>query len=357
MKIELAQFTPALEEWFKEYGRHDLPWRKNITPYRVWVSEIMLQQTQVSRVQHKFFPRFLEKFPTIFDLAKAEWKDLFPVWDGLGYYARGKNMLKTAKILVEQNEGNFPQKIELLEALPGIGKYTATAILAFAFDEKVPAIDTNLKKVFQSLCPKQSPTETGLELIKSAQSGRDWNNALMDLSSCLRFRKELHGDIANFFPEEKRALFLPKKRLVAKKMPKKKVLPKGAHTIEVGVACIHKDGKYLVQTRPKGKSFAGKWEFPGGKREKGEDFRTCVKREVQEELGIDVSVRPFFHETVHTFDKVNLRLRFHRCQIQSGEPKCLENQTMQWVASKDFESIDFLPTNSAAIKALKEFKN
>mgnify|MGYP000427485055 CR=1 FL=1 len=160
-----------------------------------------------------------------------------------------------------------------------------------------------------------------------------------------------------FFPAEKRDLFQPKKRVILTKKEDKKadVKKNKNHTIEVGIACIHKDGKYLIQTRPKGKSFAGKWEFPGGKRESGEDFRACVKREIQEELGVDVSVRPFFHETNHVFDHVNLRLRFHRCQIQAGEPAPMEKQKIQWIEAEKFSEIDFLPTNSAAIKALKQF--
>ena len=108
-----------------------------------------------------------------------------------------------------------------------------------------------------------------------------------------------------------------------------------------------------MQARPKGKSFEGSWEFPGGKREKGENFRECVKREIQEEVGINVSVRPHFYEELHEFERTELLLRFHRCQIQAGEPSPQEEQEIKWVAPDEFANVDFLKTNHKALEKLK----
>jgi adenine-specific DNA glycosylase len=116
--------------WYAKNAR-DLPWRKTEDPYNIWVSEVMLQQTQVSRVID-YYARFLNKFPTVHHLAKAEWDDFLPVWRGLGFYSRGKNMLRTGKIVAEKYAGVFPQSKKELESLPGIGPYTASAILSFA---------------------------------------------------------------------------------------------------------------------------------------------------------------------------------------------------------------------------------
>jgi len=146
MKTEF--FVEEILTWYKKNGRKDLPWRKKgITAYEVWVSEIMLQQTQVARVI-EYYKRFLVRFPDIFELAKTEWEEFFPYYAGLGYYTRGKNMLKTGKILVQKYNGIFPQKKEDLLQLPGIGKYTAEAILSFAYNKDEIAFDTNIKKVF-----------------------------------------------------------------------------------------------------------------------------------------------------------------------------------------------------------------
>ena len=155
----------------------------------------------------------------------------------------------------------------------------------------------------------------------------------------------------DFFTQEnlKKVFFKPKKK-------SKKVKGKKMYTLEVGVACIHRDGKYLIQTRPEGKSFSGHWEFPGGKKERGESMRACVKREIVEELGCKISVRPAFIVIRHEFDKVRLNLHFHRCQIQSGEPKPLEKQILKWVSPAEFDDVGFLETNQKAIEKLKKMR-
>ncbi len=183
-------FTQDLEKWYAVHKR-PLPWRETTDPYKIWVSEIMLQQTQVPRVQDLFYPRFFKKFPTIQDLASAEWEDVFPVWEGLGYYARGKNLLKTAKIIVEKYSGEFPRDKEQMKALPGIGPYTVSAISAFTWDEKVPAIDTNISKIIRVVFPGEDVPKVARRLVSHATSGRDWNNAMMDLATALRSGQEI----------------------------------------------------------------------------------------------------------------------------------------------------------------------
>jgi A/G-specific adenine glycosylase len=349
MQNSPQKFTQSLESWYKKFGR-DLPWRHTENPYHIWISEIMLQQTQVDRVKTTFYPRFLEKFPDINSLASSEWDSVYPVWRGLGYYNRGKNLLKAAQVVVKKHEGIFPKTEQELFDLPGIGKYTASAILAFAYDKKIPAIDTNIRKILSVLWPGQSIEKKAKEVISYTSSGRLWNNAMMDLATALRSGQKIEGSLAQFFPNDIARKFIPVRK---KPDPKKK---KRKHVIEVGIACIYKDGKYLIQSRPKGKTFEGMWEFPGGKREKGEDLRHCVKREIKEELGVELSVRPFFFEETHTFEKVDLRLCFHRCQIQKGTPKPMEGQQLDWVSPADFDTVQFLDTNGKALAKLKTMR-
>ena len=239
-------FTHSLLDWYKA-NRRDLPWRKTTDPYEIWISEIMLQQTQVSRVEKDFYAPFLKAFPTVEDLAKATWEDVYPVWKGLGYYVRGKNVLKAAQKIVKDFGGKLPRDKHKLESLPGIGEYTARAILAFAWDEQIPAIDTNLSKIISVLWVGENIESVGKELVSYAKSGRDWNNAMMDLATALRGGENIDAPLHVFFPIITRDLFIPERN--ARGVSKKKKF-----RIEVGAACIYRDGKYLIQTRPEGKS-------------------------------------------------------------------------------------------------------
>lgn len=182
-----------LLEWSQDNGRHTLPWRKaGITPYEVWVSEIMLQQTQVSRVI-PYFERFLERFPTVKHLAQASWEEFLPYYAGLGYYARGRNMLKTAQTVVEKFGGEFPNDEAALRSLPGVGPYTAKAILSFGYNQPHLAFDTNQQRVFGRVLEgdrkaqldalqieTQIPAETDFKVL---------NGTIMDLANAVCVKK------------------------------------------------------------------------------------------------------------------------------------------------------------------------
>lgn len=143
----LTKFTPALVRWQKKHGRHDLPWQQTTDPYRIWLSEIMLQQTQVQTVI-PYYARFLERFPTIKAIAKADINDVLTLWAGLGYYARARNLHACAVAIVSEHHGKFPDDPALLAALPGIGRSTAAAICAFAYGRRAAIMDGNVKRVF-----------------------------------------------------------------------------------------------------------------------------------------------------------------------------------------------------------------
>jgi A/G-specific adenine glycosylase len=169
-------------KWY-EFNKRILPWRKeNPSPYSVWVSEIMLQQTQVSR-GIVFYERFLKKFPTVRKLAQADWEEFLPYYEGLGYYNRGRNMLKTAKIIVSDFGGEFPKDKTALMKLPGIGEYTACAILSFAYDLPHVAFDTNFKKLFGT----RERAEKAFK--KSRVSSSVFNSAVMDYANAHRLAR------------------------------------------------------------------------------------------------------------------------------------------------------------------------
>jgi A/G-specific adenine glycosylase len=143
--IQLRTFQARLLRWFRQNGR-DLPWRKTRDPYKILVSEVMLQQTQVDRVRG-YYARFLREYPTIRDLAAAHPARVRESWEGLGYYARARNLHATARAVTEQHDGRFPRRLDEVMALPGVGRYTAGAVVSFAYGDPAPALDTNVRRV------------------------------------------------------------------------------------------------------------------------------------------------------------------------------------------------------------------
>lgn len=198
MPSNAQNFSPRLLTWFDLHGRKDLPWQQNKTPYRVWVSEIMLQQTQVSSVIG-YYQRFMTRFPNLDSLAQASEGEVLEHWAGLGYYARGRNLLKAARILCNEHQGHFPDDQEKIEALPGIGRSTAGAILSIAFKQPATILDGNVKRVLCrheaiSTWPGERKTEQRLWKIAESYSPQqrvdDYSQAIMDLGATLCTRSK-----------------------------------------------------------------------------------------------------------------------------------------------------------------------
>ncbi len=184
---KLRWFEGILRDFFRRAGREHLPWRKGgITAYEVWVSEIMLQQTQVTRVIG-YYERFLERFPTVHTLAKVSWEEFLPYYAGLGYYARGKNMITAARVVVETYGGEFPKDVKELERLPGVGPYTAAAIASFAYDKNAVAWDTNLRRVIGRFFFGSKRADIPFLEFEETFSlrSKELNAALMDFGSAL----------------------------------------------------------------------------------------------------------------------------------------------------------------------------
>lgn len=200
-EIEVAAsmpFSVRLLAWYRESGRHALPWKIHPTPYRVWLSEIMLQQTQVSTVL-EYFERFTARFPDLQALAAADEDAVLAAWTGLGYYRRARNLWKAARQIADEHNGDFPASIEALQALPGIGKSTAGAILALAFDQRAPILDGNVKRVLTRIhgiteWPGKRDVEKQLWQLAEAHTPTfevaSYTQAIMDLGATLCTRRE-----------------------------------------------------------------------------------------------------------------------------------------------------------------------
>jgi A/G-specific adenine glycosylase len=191
--MDASAFSQAVLDWYDLHGRKELPWQRNPTPYRVWVSEIMLQQTQVSTVI-PYYERFLARFPGLDALADADLDEVLHLWTGLGYYARARNLYKTARALKEQHAGRFPTDIERLQALPGIGRSTAGAILSLACGQRQPILDGNVKRVLARCFaiegwPGRSAVAKQLWALAETQTPHDrvahYNQAMMDIGATI----------------------------------------------------------------------------------------------------------------------------------------------------------------------------
>lgn len=349
-------FVAKILAWFAQTQR-DLPWRKTHNPYKIWVSEIMLQQTQVNRVID-FYERFLKKFPTVQGLALATWEEFLPVWRGLGYYVRGRNMLKAANVLVEQYKGKFPRDVCDLEKLPGIGKYTARAIASFAFHAHVPVKDTNVSRVLQRFfCIRDENVWKVMEQLVPKGESSNFNQGVMELGAlvCTAMSPKCHicpiSERCDFFQSGRVPSFLVRE---PPRIYRKEKIPSDARRVAVGL--IYRDGKILISRRRTRTRFAGLYEFPGGKLEPHENERRALKREVQEELGVEVSVRPAFFRTQHTYKGCHFVLSFHRCQILLGEPKPLEGQKIFWVNPHEIAAYKFPPANDEVLKKIPKMR-
>ncbi len=263
-------FAQDLIRWQKRAGRHDLPWQRQKDPYRVWLSEIMLQQTQVATVI-PYYKRFLARFPDLARLAAAPQEDVMALWSGLGYYARARNLRRAAQEIVARHGGRFPRRIDGIEALPGVGRSTAAAIAVFAFGARAAILDGNVKRVLaRAFGIEGFPGEKAVEhrlwaLAESLLPERDlaaYTQGLMDLGATLcTLRRPRCGDC----PVAARCVALRENRIAELPTPRaRRAVPQRAVTVLV----LLKRGRVLLQPRPPKGIWGGLLslpELPGGK--------------------------------------------------------------------------------------------
>lgn len=347
----------ALLHWYDSQAAA-LPWRTDQDPYKVWLSEIMLQQTQVTAVI-PYFHTFLRHFPTLADLAHAELDAVLKCWEGLGYYSRARNLHKAAQVILTQYGGQFPHSAAALEKLPGIGRYTAGAIASIAFGEVVPVLDGNVMRVFSRLFNiegdiTQSSVKNQLWALAAdhmpSQRPGDYNQALMELGRtiCKPRRPVCHEcPVAQFCAA--RRLGVQEQRPV-----KKRKAPTPHYDVTAGLIRHPADGKLLIAQRPADALLGGLWEFPGGKQEPAESLQACLARELAEELAIQVQVGAFFVRVKHAFTHFKITLHVFECDYlpAGGEPQALGCAAWRWVREDELQNFAFGAADRQVIAAL-----
>ncbi len=257
-------FAERLIAWHLKHGRHDLPWQKRRTPYRVWVSEIMLQQTQVATVI-PYYRRFLERFPDIKTLADAPLDEVLHLWTGLGYYARARNLQKAAQVVQDSHGGRFPKDMDSVQALPGIGRSTAGAILALSTGQRHPILDGNVKRVLArhgaiSGWPGEKRVEAKLwalaDSLTPKQDAADYTQAIMDLGAtlCTRSRPRC-GECP--VAADCKARILGKQARFPTPKPRKALPVKRTRML-----MLVTEGAVLLERRPPAGIWGGLWGFP-----------------------------------------------------------------------------------------------
>lgn len=318
--------------------RRQLPWRDHPDPYAVWVSEIMLQQTRVETVI-PYFERWIRRFPTIQSLAEASLDEVLSNWEGLGYYSRARNLQRAAQLVMEEHHGNLPRDIEQLRRLPGIGRYTAGAIASIAFSLDEPVLDGNIRRVLARLHDLQAPLKSpgmeeklwqlAAEHLPPGQAG-EYNQALMELGATVCTPRSPGCPDCPLRVRCKAFLAgVQEQRPVKSKKP-----PIPHHTVTAAV--ISRQNKTLIVQRPLDGLLGGLWEFPGGKVQMGESLPQCLKREICEELAVEIEVNEELGVFKHAYTHFRVTLHAFFCSLLNGkEPYPIEAQDLRWVAPSE----------------------
>jgi A/G-specific adenine glycosylase len=328
----LRTFAARLVSWQKQHGRHDLPWQNTRDPYRIWLSEIMLQQTQVATVI-PFYLRFLAAFADVRALAATSLGDVLQLWSGLGYYRRAHLLHRAAQRVVAEHGGAFPDDVEALAALPGVGRSTAAAIAVFAFGSRSAILDGNVKRVLARHggvegFPGEARVERVLwqraEALLPSIEIEKYTQALMDLGAAICVRAAPRCGVC---PVAADCVARRDDRIADLPAPRpRKILPRRA----VGLLLIERHGEVLVERRPATGIWAGLWSLP--EVDAGVDAaQLCRAR-----FGAEVTLRDPLPAIGHAFTHFHLTLTPHPCHVQRW-PKRAEEPGLLWLPLSDAE--------------------
>ena len=340
-------------KWYDKKN-YQFPWRNCNDPYKTWISEVMLQQTQVKTVL-PYFNKWINRFPTIKDVSNTNIDTILKYWEGLGYYSRAHNIKKASDLVCNNMEGQIPDN-EKLKDLPGIGDYMYGSIISIAFNQPIPAIDGNVKRVFSRLLCKNFNTTKDIKALNKHISQKIhkkrpgcFNQAIMDLGR----------EVCR--PSNPICTECPMKKLckafrcgLINKFPlkvKKKKTP--CFDVVVGFI-INKDHNFLITKRPRNKMLGGLWELPGGKREKGESLKSGLTRELKEEINVDVGINRKIGMIQHSYSHMNIKLHGYECNIKKGKIKQKQCDDLKWININQINRYTFPKANHKLFSMIKD---
>jgi A/G-specific adenine glycosylase len=349
-----ALLQQRLLKWYGEHQR-DLPWRNATDPYPVWISEVMLQQTQVQTVI-PYYLKFLEHFPSIAALAQADTDALLRLWAGLGYYSRARNLRKAARVIIEQFAGRFPQNYSEVLALPGIGRYTAAAIVSIAFGQPYAVVDGNVSRVLARLLslsgdPKSSLVQGRLwdaaqQLLMQTRPG-DFNQALMELGATV------------CSPRQPKCLLCPwTQQCLARRQGLQELLPEKARrertsrSRQAAVVISHR-GRFLIVRRSNQRLLKGFWEFPAVELRRNGSAAKSVARLAAETLGFNLSSMEPLMTVKHSITTRRIELQVFQAKRDGVATSRLGNRDHRWVRLEDLGRFAFASASRRIVEELK----
>ena len=349
-----TQIATHLLTWYGE-NKRDLPWRQTKDPYRILLSEFMLQQTQVDTVI-PYYHRFLDRFPTVHDLANASQDDVLKSWEGLGYYSRARNLHKAAHSISTDFSGTVPNTYDTLKSLPGFGPYTTAAVLSIAYDCDHAVLDGNVIRVLTRLFNirddvTQTRTKNELwdiadKLLPQGDAG-DYNQAVMELGATVCTPK--NPDCANCPVQKQCAIYKTGDPTTLPVKAKKK--PRPHHSMSAGI--VWQDNKVLITQRPENGLLGGLWEFPAGTQQSDESLQDTCIRGIKESVGIDIEINDRYRTVKHAFTHFSITLHTFQCHKVKGKIRPLTCDKAIWAPLSDLNTYAFSRTSRKLIDYLQ----
>lgn len=334
-----------------------MPWRDTRDPYRIWISEVMLQQTRVDQAE-PYYRRFVERFPTVDDLAAADLDDVLLCWEGLGYYSRARNLHRAAARVVEKFDGQIPSEESAIRSLPGVGPYTAAAVLSIAFDRPHAALDGNVVRVLTRVFrvdADASKSSTRRALASAADQLIDvdrpgcFNQALMELGATVCRPRNPACPTCPLEPICEAAKSGTQERYPVTSTRK----PVPHYNVAVALL-FNESGELLIQKRPDDAMLGGLWEFPGGKQKQEEELDETCRRELREELNVDIEIEALFARLSHAYTHFRITLHAFTGRIIEGEPRPVAGTPIEWVPPSRLDAYAFPRANRRIIERLQE---
>jgi A/G-specific adenine glycosylase len=362
--VDILKTAPSVLLSWWDTDHADLPWRRTKDPYAIWVSEIMLQQTQISTVI-PYYERWLVRLPTVQALADASLDEVLKLWEGLGYYSRVRHLHAAASQVMEEFNGRIPRTVPQLLTLKGIGRYTAGAIASIAFNQPAPVLDGNVIRVFSRLIDlpddiTMTATKNQLwqlaETVVPSERPGDYNQALMELGQQVCLPKNPLCQLCPLSSKcQARQYGTQNERPVR---PPRKNTPHydvvAGIIWERGIPLPSTDARFLIAKRPLNGLLGGLWEFPGGKQEDGESLTEAVIREIDEELKMEIEVGELQTVVKHAYTHFRITLHaFHAIHIQ-GNPQHIGVDDHAWVSLTDLDNYAFAVTDQKIIASLRQ---
>ncbi|MEE8400508.1 MAG: A/G-specific adenine glycosylase [Desulfobacterales bacterium] len=350
---DVRSFRTCLTDWYDQNQRK-LPWRETRDPYRIWVSEVMLQQTQVKTVL-PYYQRFCDQLPDIQTLADATDQAVLKLWEGLGYYGRARNMHRAAKVIVEQHDGAIPDDLVTIKRLPGIGDYIAAAVLSIVYHQPHAVVDGNVKRVLARMYCSDLPVnkssshahyQSVASTLIDAHDPGTFNQAMMELGATVCKPRNPECDRCPV-----RTFCMAAKKQKVDQYPQRvKSPPTPEYHISSGV--VFKGNRILITRRKSEGLLGGLWEFPGGKVMVDETPENACIREIKEEAGLTVGIRSYLTRVKHAYTHFKIFMDVYLCDYSNGRVRLNGPVDHRWIRPKEIDRYPFPGANHKFIPLL-----